>query len=217
VSYQIPNYDDLSPEHVQLNMAAFVALHGLSLQWKRDVLALLRSDAPIAGVARDALADAIEGTLFTGVWLEMQGQEELRRWVDGVSVRRKYMEIGRFITERIGPEKDKTQRKATEAAEVKFNSSYKKCEKALYYYRDVQEWISCAKQSGEYFARLDDEQLENKYHRWHFEGVCPLSSAESYERDAALSRLAKDTAKALNRPALAEVLFGLSQISALAD
>ena len=159
---------------------AYFALQGASGaagnrgDWRNDVSAALRSNAPLSSEFREALAKAIDGDLL-GFRLELvadHGEKKRRQDIfGGVLVRREYMEIGQWMNEQIAL--GSTRAKAKRDAAVQFGASPEKCDKALIYYSKAMAWANKAKGSEVWVS------FENM-------GVCPEDALLSifHQKDA---------------------------------
>ncbi len=141
----------------QLEIRAYFALQGLSGaagtkgDWRNDVTAALRSEAPLSSYFREALASAIDGSISNlehnfRLELVADKKEKKRRqdWFGGEIDRRYWIEIGRWMTARISEGTTRTKAKE-DAAAKKFNTSEATCDKAKIYYDRVMRWVNSSK------------------------------------------------------------------------
>jgi hypothetical protein len=139
-------------EQEQLELRAYLAMQGASGaagnkgDWRKDVTAALRSDAPLSTFFREALASAIDGDMSNfglGIRLELHannGQKKRNQdYFSGVLTRRDWMQIGDWMASEI--EKGSTRANAIINAATFFSSSKEKCDKALVYRDCVYKWL----------------------------------------------------------------------------
>jgi hypothetical protein len=116
--------------------------------WRADLANVLRSDEPLSPEFREALAKAIEGNLH-GFQLVLTAGGSLKKarqdHFDGVLVRLRWMEIGKWMRDRITA--GATRNSAKEAAATEFGASSQKCDAALVYFDRVEAWLKSATQS----------------------------------------------------------------------
>lgn len=144
-----------------LDLRAYLALSGASLDWRTDLAALLRSDLPLSRLLRDRLANLIdEGD--DGRRLELTGHKPNRHRFAGVASRYEWMEIGRWVDNRRRLHPDDPQ-SAVEAASHHFTLGEKKVEAAVSYYNKTSSWVEKALGSEDGQA-LGREWLERLYH-----------------------------------------------------
>lgn len=148
-------------EAAALNLRAYLALGGASVDWRQDLSALLRSDAPLDRLLRNRLADFVDNVSGTGIALDLAGYKEARDRFAGVAARHEWMEVGRWITHHSeGPLKRKG---ATKAAADHFTQGIKKVEAALTYFNKANLWVNQALES-EAGKMLGRDWLERLYH-----------------------------------------------------
>lgn len=152
---------------LKLNIRADAALRGGSLDWRADLAALLKSDAPIERWVRDALADAIMNQAATGPRLDLRNLKPASDHFDKVASRYEWMAIGRWIEARHA--EGMTIEGATYLAVESFTDpegkpvSEGKCKRALTYYQHANRWVEqgLSTPSGETLGR---EMLERFHH-----------------------------------------------------
>jgi hypothetical protein len=140
-------------EQEQLEHRAYFAMQGASGaagnkgDWRNDVTAALRSDAPLSTFFREALASAIDGDMSNfklGIRLELHADNGKKKrnqdHFSGTIIRREWMEIGDWMASEI--EKGSTRATAIIDAAKSFSSSKEKCDKALIYRDRVYNWLS---------------------------------------------------------------------------
>ena len=172
----IDHKEGMSDQHYSLNERAFWALKGYALDSVDAVIELLRSDAPIHSATRETLAQALDGGTPENVKLNISGNAKIRRMADGLRARKDWMKIGAWITKKMG--EGATQADAIAAAGQEFADSEeaqmdmkaeKRCEAALKYFNDVNEFVN-QNVSGNFLnICLDQAQrrqaLEDLYHQ----------------------------------------------------
>ena len=168
--------------HEPIVQRAFMALLGFSTDWKADLVPLLRSDEPISPFLRDMIADAIEGRGFTGVTLQLHGQQRLANWMDGVKERRRWMEIGRWVADEIARSGVNRLEAFGRAADI-FPESDSNCKRHYYYFGQCTRWMEQARLDGQQYAAMDDEQLASIFHFAKAAKLSPLNGPE-YDRTA---------------------------------
>lgn len=89
---------DEDPEN--LNLRAYLALQGASLDWRDDLARLMRSDVPLSRMLRDRLADAFENEAQTGIRLELKNHKSARDQFAKIAILHERMKIGHWISER---------------------------------------------------------------------------------------------------------------------
>ncbi len=125
-----------------MNLRAYVALGGASLDWRGDLAKLLRSEAPLDRLLRDRLADLIENQDGDGPSLRLHNvKPQQDRFKRGAALSQ-WMDIGRWISARRA--QGRTREEAILEASDLFNSSDKKCEQALGYFMRADEWVTGA-------------------------------------------------------------------------
>ncbi len=143
-------------------LRAYLALQGASGaagnkgDWRNDVSAALRSNAPLSSEFREVLAKAIDGDLL-GFRLELvadHGEKKRRQDIfGGVIVRCEYMVIGQWMNEQIALGSTRAKAK-TDAAE-QFGASPEKCDKALIYHSKAMAWVNKAR-GGEVWVGFEN-------------------------------------------------------------
>lgn len=128
------------------------------------------------------IADAIEGRSFTGVTLQLHGQERLTNWIDGVQNRRRRMEIGRWVADELAQSGVPVFEAFGRAAD-RFSESDSTCKRHYYYSRECSLWMEQARSTGRQYAAMDDDQLASIFHFANAADVAPLSGPE-YDRTA---------------------------------
>ena len=149
-----------------LNIRAYQALDGTSVDWRYDLATLLRSDAPIEQWLRLKLADAIENKTSTGPALDLKNRDSQRRRTKRVAARFEWMTIGRWMDER--KSEGCTVEEAVWRASEHFGVSEGKCKEAWGYYPAAILWIRNAllTEAGALFGEI---MLESIYHQDHAE------------------------------------------------
>lgn len=143
------------------NLRAYFALSGASLDWRGDLVRLLRSEIPLDRMLRDRLAELIENQDGDGPSLRLHNvKPELDRLKRNAALHQ-WMEIGRWITARRA--QGRTREAAILEASALFNASDKKCEQALGYFVRADEWVSGALLT-EAGAAIGRGELENLHH-----------------------------------------------------
>jgi hypothetical protein len=145
----------------QLELRAYFAMQGASGaagnkgDWRNDVTAALRSDAPLSTFFREALASAIDGDMSNfklGIRLELHADNGKKKcnqdYFSGKIIRREWMEIGDWMASKI--ENGSTRANAIIDAAKSFSSSKEKCDKALIYRNRVYNWLSKVKDSEDW-------------------------------------------------------------------
>lgn len=148
-----------------LNSRAFGALMGFSENPQADLVALLRSGVTITETVRDELANAIESKTLAGVKLEFRGHQAQQRRLSGLDDRKEWLNFGKSIFPFV------TGKKTIEAfdlASETFGQTESYCKKCFYYYKNYRDWSETARQSGETYALMTDEELQ---HVWHISSV----------------------------------------------
>jgi hypothetical protein len=159
----------------RLNIRAYLALQGGSMDWRRDLAELMRSDVPLSRMLRDRLAAAFENESPTGPRLELKNHKAARDRFAGVATKHQWMEIGRSITALtianvpVGV--------ATQLIADRAGASEKKCAAALGYYREATAWVQLALQS-EAGAVIGPELLEKLHHSIHENPAACAMNAE---------------------------------------
>lgn len=144
-----------------MNLRAYVALGGASLDWRGDLAKLLRSEEPLDRLLRDRLADLIENQDGEGPSLRLHNvKPQLDRFKRGAALYQ-WMDIGRWISARRA--QGRTREEAIWEASGLFNSSDKKCEQALGYFMRADEWVAGAL-STPAGAAIGREGLEDLHH-----------------------------------------------------
>lgn len=157
---------ELSDSEVStLNNRAFGALMGFSENPRADLVALLRSSAPISETVRDELADAIESQSIAGIRLKIEGHEAQKRRLSGIDNRKEWLMFGKEIYPFI---QGKNSLEAYELAEKEFGESESYCKKCYYYFKNYQDWVGIARITGEIYALMTDEQMQ---HVWHIYSI----------------------------------------------
>lgn len=170
------------PKDDQLNVQALRAAWGYSTDYVRDLCSLLRSGREIHPTVREALAEALEQTDDNaGVRLKMSGHgQKLAR---DYEVRLKWMAIGRFVADHMGPDAAHGSKvKALKTAAKLFNASFGQCEKADAYFRRVREWVASVRIPGTSYGSRSEAELEQRYHGFNVRGVLPPPNANISER-----------------------------------
>lgn len=169
----------MDQEQTTLELRAYLALQGASGtagskgDWRNDVTAALRSNAPLSPHFREALATAIDGDLSgfgLGFRLELvadNGEKKRRQDVyGGAIVRREYMKVGGWMREQISL--GSTRAKAVTDSGEYFGASPDKCDKALIYYDKAMAWVK----------KMEAGETWNGFSWTGFEkiGVCPTDA-----------------------------------------
>ena len=123
-----------------LNLKAWSALEGASLDWAGDIAALLRSEHPIHPIVREQMADVLEGRSFAGTTLTLKGGKASRDFVAGIEARRDRARIGRWIEARIAS--GQKRKDAILFASNEFAASVEKCGLALDYTRKLEKHLA---------------------------------------------------------------------------
>lgn len=141
-----------------LNLKAWAALDGASVDWAADVAALLRSDTPIHPIVRNRMADALEGKAgLVGTQMILSGGGGSKDFAIGLTARRQRVEIGRWIEDQIA--KGCLRKDAIQAASDHFAASIEKCEAALTYTRKLNRYLAENGHNG-----LRRRSAEDGYH-----------------------------------------------------
>lgn len=144
----------MDKEQADLELRAYLALQGAAGSagsegdWRDDVTAALRSSAPLSSEFREALASAIDGRMSKLEYsfrLELKANSgEKKRRQDqfaGILSRRKWMEIGQWVREKIVAGSTRTKALDDARDHRKFASSRETCDAALIYYDRVMAWV----------------------------------------------------------------------------
>lgn len=144
-----------------LSLRAYLALSGASIDWRSDLAAVMRSDAPLSRMLRTALADAFENESQQGPRLDLNNHKPNRDKFAGVVSRHEWMEIGKWIEAR--REQSPQGGDVVGEAAAHFGVGVKKAEKALTYYNKARFWVDAAMRSdaGQTIGR---EVVESLYH-----------------------------------------------------
>lgn len=144
---------------------AYLALQGASEDWRSDIVAVLRSDAPISRLFRDKLAQAIDGDLF-GFRLELvagNGEKKRRRdFYVGAKRRRAWQAAGEWMLAREAASDAAAIRDA--ATNYSPAMGEKALEKALTYTRRLKRWRASL-QPGDYRMVMGDDALDELFHQ----------------------------------------------------
>jgi len=159
--------DHSQEETDHLNSAALGALMGYHSDWKRPLIELLRSDAPIGPAVRITMAEAIEGTHSFGITFALSGHQAQSKRIEGMLVRRKWLEDGRAVRpflEHVSNVQD-----GFEAAAASFGRDDSHWRKRHYYAVNCEAWIKVAKAEGHFYSRFPDCHLEDVWHLASFD------------------------------------------------
>lgn len=152
--------DDLNAAH--LNRAAISALIGLSMDWREDLANLLRSEAEISRIVRDLLAEAIERASPLGVEINMKNHDATAKRLEGLRIRRRWLEDGRKVAE---IKKPKLQQFLSASEIIGKSEGY--CKDCYYYFDNFMKWYNNEiKMSDKSF---DLEFLESTWHLASFD------------------------------------------------
>lgn len=145
----------------RLNLRAYLALAGATLDWRSDVARLLRSDVPLSRIMRDSLAAAIENITHEGPSLELTGHKAARDRFAGIASRHEWMAIARWVAE--FKEQNLAGPNAVDAAATHFKLSVKKVESAVTYFNKTTVWVDQAMKSeaGQVMGRDWVERLHH--------------------------------------------------------
>ncbi|MEP0192038.1 MAG: hypothetical protein ABJP70_00220 [Erythrobacter sp.] len=153
--------DDSEEWETPLNRQAFFALKNFSTDWRRDLVALLRSDDPIHPVVREVMAQAVEGETIDGTRLVLSGggaNADLRK---GLEKRKRDLKVGAYMEALIA--EGSTRETATEAASETFCVSFETCRAALTYSRNCEAWVEHSF-NGQSKQLLDRASLRSLFH-----------------------------------------------------
>lgn len=154
---QSEHMTEMSDSEIEaLNNRAFGTFMGFSDNPKADLVALLRSGAPISETVRDQLANAIEGESIGGVSLELRGYQAQQRRLAGFDDRKEWLAFGEKIFPFIN---GKRSIEAFDLASEEFGQSESYCKKCFYYFKNCRDWVESARNTGELYALMSDEQL----------------------------------------------------------
>lgn len=144
-----------------LNVRAYIALDGATLDWRRDMAELMRSDVPLERNLREKLAAAFENETQEGPRLDLKNHKTRRDRFASIAARYAWMEIGRSITALI--EANVTVSSAIQLIADRAGASTEKCEAALKYFRMTDKWVIRGLQSdaGQVLGR---QMLEGLHH-----------------------------------------------------
>ncbi len=145
-----------------LNIRAMQALSGSSTEWRKDLAALLRSDAPVEPWVRKRLAEAVENETLAGARLDLRNHDGRRRRAEKVSARFEWMRIGRWMNARRS--EGCTVEECVWRASEHFETSEGTCKNAWEYFRPANQWISQGL-STEAGSVLGEILLESMYHQ----------------------------------------------------
>lgn len=168
-------------------LRAYLALQGVSGaagslgDWRNDIVAALRSDAPLSAEFREALAKAIDGGLY-GFRLELvadKGEKKRRQdWFVGTLVRREWMSIGQWMADQISAGSSRAN--AIDGAADKFHASREKCDGALVYFHRAIQWLATVRDGDSELGKvMDDEGLVALFHHNDAAGK-PLDGLSTY-------------------------------------
>lgn len=153
--------DTLTEKDRALNLGALNAVLGFSTDWRRELAALLRSDAPIIYAVRNELADIIEGK--SSLSITLKGHDKSSKRIDGLNARRGWFEDGKKVSQLV--EGCDSVDDAFEAATSIIGRDSDYCRKKYYYYKHCSEWIAGARRSGRFYPTMEDQELADV---WHF-------------------------------------------------
>lgn len=131
--------DISAKEAERLNHLALGSLLGFAQDWQRDLVALLRSDAPIDWAVRNLLADAIEGQNFAGISMQMAGHQAQSKRLEGIYARRAWLAEGRAFASIIEASPS-VELGAVAAAEATGKGDESYCRKRYYYAKNYAKW-----------------------------------------------------------------------------
>ncbi len=163
-------------DHDTLNHRAFGALLGFSKEWRTELVSLLRSDAPISGVVRDELANAIEGETTFGTRLDLIGHDTLSKFFGRFADARESMAVGHYIAELVA--RKCTVESAFDNAAEKFGKSESECNRDYYYFKKCMKWCADEGKSGRLYSAMSQSELETVYHMALARKEQPLSGRE---------------------------------------
>ena len=144
-----------------MNLRAYMALAGASMDWRDDLARLLRSDVPLDRPLRDRLASLVDNVTGDGPRLELTGYKAAKDRFAGIASRQKWMEIGRWVSAYQKP--DPSSPNATQAAAEFFVIGLKAVEAAVAYFNKAYVWIDRAMES-EAGQTIGREWVERLYH-----------------------------------------------------
>jgi len=144
-----------------LDLRAYLALQRASLDWRRDLATLMRSDVPLSRLLRDRLADAFDNEAKEGPRLELKNHKVHRDAFAKLVVLHDRMRIGRWVARR--RDEGATAAQANEEAAAYFRVSQKTVEPAFAYFNKASVWIDAAMDS-EAGQTLGREMVERLYH-----------------------------------------------------
>lgn len=152
-------------DHESLSRKARNAVLGFSSTPAQDLAELFRSDAPIDGLLRGLIAQALTTGTTTGSSLHFTG---INPKAKGYHVRREWFEVGAWIDQQAAP-----YQTVMEEAEAKFCKSRKYCEKAHTFAREVMAWVSSVNIPGTYYGDWPEEILIERYIGFSIDGATP--------------------------------------------
>ena len=155
-------FDEMSPEDWRLNQNALGSLVGFNRDWQTNLVALLRSNAPIGWAVREEIAKAIEGTSSFGAQLTLSGHERSSRWWSSIKDRRAWFEFGPEVAPFVDDASNLPE--GLEAAAEALDRSEAYCKKAYYYWRDCIAWMARARQEGRTYGGMDEGPLSLEFH-----------------------------------------------------
>lgn len=144
----------MTPEEDRLNVEAFLALEGGHKDIARTLIVLLRSDAPIAPIVRERLAEALSKTKAEpGIRLEVRGEGPGKRdnHVYQLDVRRRWIEAGQHIEGLMasGMTNEDAKRHVTHLGIGSSQAS-----NVWRYYQKARGWVKTQDELRERFVRL---------------------------------------------------------------
>lgn len=166
----------MGKEQQELELRAYLALQGASGSagkagdWRNDVAAALRSDAPLSSEFREALASAIDGDLnglqlgFRLKLIANNGEKKSRQdQFGGVIVRREWMGVGQWMADKIASGSSRAV--AITSASDAFAASREKCDAALVYFTRATRWLATIRNGHSELGKvMDDDGLTILFH-----------------------------------------------------
>lgn len=158
---------DLSNDHAEeMNSKALGTLLGFSSHKSEDLVALLRSGAPISRTVRDELANAIESKSTAGIKFTISGNQPQKKRIEGIAKRRQWLALGEQVARLIDQDCNITGdiHAKFEFASAILNKSSDDCRKRYYYFKNYQAWSLEARKAGLVYEQMSDKSLQFVWH-----------------------------------------------------
>lgn len=158
---------ELSNDHAEeLNSRALGTLLGFSTHKSADLVALLRSGAPISQSVRDELANAIESKSTAGIKFTISGNQSQKKRIEGIVKRRQWLELGEKVSMIIDHncDIDGDIHAKFELAAEKLSKSGDDCRKRYYYFKNYQAWSLESRKSGLVYEQMSEKSLQFVWH-----------------------------------------------------